>query len=160
MNDHAPPPMLCARCRRPLDAGSRYEGGRLVGINYMHSAIALPEDHLPEPIPDDGPASAVTVCDFCAAPGATWDYPARSFAMAQVERLPPSGDPDTTTHRSQGAWGACQRCHDAIEAGDWNAVTYRALRHYRASLRTSMEPAVRALWRTFQRHRTDPPRPR
>ncbi len=73
MNDHAPPPMLCARCRRPLDAGSRYEGGRLVGINYMHSAIALPEDHLPEPIPDDGPASAVTVCDFCAAPGATWD---------------------------------------------------------------------------------------
>ncbi len=157
---HAPtPPMLCARCRRPLDARARYEDGRLVGVDYLHPTIALPEDHLPQPISSGGPASAVTVCDFCAAPGATWQYPARSFPMA-IQLAGPDGDSGITTHRSQGAWGACQRCHDAIEAGDWNAVTYRALRHYRASLRPHMEPGVRALWRAFQQHRTGPPTPR
>ncbi len=52
----------------PLDARSRYEEGRLVGIDYTHPAIALPEDHLPEPTSGDGPASPVAVCDFLRFP--------------------------------------------------------------------------------------------
>ena len=158
MNDPPPPPMLCARCRRPLDGRRRYVGDRLVGVDYAHPAIVLPEDHAPEPIPNAGPLSAVTVCDFCAAPGATWKYPARSFDIAEVERLLPGGGTDTTTRRSDGAWGACDRCHDAIEAGDWDSIMDRAMRHHRASLRPTIEPAVCALWLAFERHRTGPPR--
>lgn len=39
-----------------------------------------------------------------------------------IELAGPDDDTGTTTHRSQGAWGACQRCHAAIEAGDWTGV--------------------------------------
>jgi hypothetical protein len=160
MSHNLPADMLCGRCRRPLDELKRYEGGRLVGIDYLHPAVALPEDHAPEPIPARGPASAVTACDFCATPGATWEYPARSFDTAEVVRLLAQGETDLTIHRSKGAWGACNRCHDAIEAGDWNKLMYRALRRHRASLRPSIEPRVRALWFAFERHRTGPPRRR
>ncbi len=160
MNDPPPPPMLCARCRRPLDGRRRYMGDRLVGVDYTHPAIEFPEDHVPEPIPGEGPVSAVTVCDFCTAPGTTWEYPAVSFDVAEVERPLPGGGTDAITHRSDGAWGACDRCHDAIEASDWNSITYWALRHHRASLRPIIEPAVRALWRAFERHRSGPPRRR
>jgi hypothetical protein len=161
MDDSPPPRMLCARCRRPLDRERRYEGATQVGVDYRHPPIALPEDHLPEPIPDDGPISAVTVCDFCATPGAAWEYPAHPFQTAEVLRLLPEGEIDTITrHSSDGAWGACERCHDDIERGDWNRVVYRALRGERASLRPVLEPTWRTLWRAFETHRCGPARRR
>jgi hypothetical protein len=160
MQDPPSPRMLCARCRRPLDWKPRYEGDTLVGFDYRHPPIALPEDHPPEPIPDQGPVSAVTVCDFCATPGTPWEYPAHPFETAGVLRLLADGEIDTTIHRSAGAWGACEQCHDDIEHGDWNRVAYRALRRQRASLRPALEPAWRALWRAFEEHRCGPPRRR
>jgi hypothetical protein len=164
MDDDAPPRMLCGRCRRPLDWQPYYEGGQRVGFAYSHPAIALPEDHAPEPIPEEGPVSAVTACDFCAAPGPSWEYPARPFTTTDVLQVTPGGELDavfsSVIYRSDDAWGACERCHDDIEAGRWNRVTYRALRRHRASLRAELEPTMRALWAVFEEHRSGPPRRR
>ncbi len=125
----------------PLDARSRYEEGRLVGIDYTHPAIAaLPEDQLPSRSPATGRRRRLRCATSAlrrGPPGSTRrarsPWPRSSGSFLAVTPASPLTVP-------KGPGAACQRCHDAIEAGDWNSVTYCALCRYRASLRPIMEP--------------------
>lgn len=57
----------------------------------------------------------VEVCDFCLIEGPTWDYPAGEMEIV--------GHP--LINRSDDEWGACDECHDLIEAGNVNGLVYR-----------------------------------
>lgn len=67
-----------------------------------------------EPIPGMG------VCDFCTEIPVRWAYPC---GLVVVET--PIG-----THASSDPWGACDPCHELIEAGDQEGLVQRALANF------------------------------
>lgn len=46
------------------------------------------------------------VCDFCLAPGPTWEYPATAMDVVGHPTIAASAD----------EWAACEECHRLIEA--------------------------------------------
>lgn len=55
-------------------------------------------------------------CDFCSAPFPAWVHPSADFIMAEGWAS------------ADGAWAACDTCHELIEAEDRRALAERAFR--------------------------------
>ena len=87
-------------------------------------------------------------CDFCTAPDPPWTYPAEDFIIAM---------PDGPDVGSEGGWGACEHCHDLIEADDRRGLLMRsALRfavRYQINFSAVVEPIERNQQGFFD-HRT------
>jgi hypothetical protein len=87
------------------------------------------------------------VCDFCAMPSVSWQYPARSFdAMPGV-------------FGSLGEWGACETCHDLIERQNWTALAKRSAERICKdnTKRDKCFAFMLKLHAEFARHRTEDP---
>lgn len=148
------PATLCRQCRRPLDSVELYLDDKLVGYDYVHTALDVRGDgHEPDPIlRADAAGSAVTVCDFCAAPGPRWTYGCLPFNYEGIN----AGSADD--------WAACDRCHDLVEAGEWDELAERgqAGMTFHTGITISsrqlsfMRDKVRAMHQQFVAHRTGP----
>lgn len=95
------------------------------------------------------------VCDFCLSPDPLWDYPA-----AEMEVL------SSICNRSDDEWGACQKCHEYLQAGDIEGlVCWSVEQQRRLSAEYDMPP--RTVHLAMQRYnilrfmdaRTGPPTP-
>lgn len=98
------------------------------------------------------------VCDFCAAVDPTWTYPCHDFIVDfTIIGLP--GD------RKVGAWGACDTCHDLIEADDWDGLREHCIATEPDHARVAAIPQGRflldkmfdILWRQFRENRCGEP---
>lgn len=153
--DPQTPLMMCKNCRRPLEPTDHYIGKRYVNSTYRH-AVEVAGVHcekLEAVIRSEFPGSPVVVCDFCAAPGAEWTYPAQSFH--QIDAIN-----DSHTHRltysSTGDWACCDQCHDSIERNDWTEMANRAMLHRKGQTKADRRASRTYLmnfWDNFRRYR-------
>lgn len=150
------PATLCRTCRRPLDSVEKYSGETLVGWEYVHTLLDVQRgqaDHAPDPIlRDDAAGSAVTVCDFCSAPGPRWTYGCLPFNYNGI----PAG--------SDGDWGACDSCRELIDADRWGDLADRSIEsmlfHSKGAANRQQKEFMRrqvlAMHQQFATHRTGP----
>lgn len=96
-------------------------------------------------------------CDFCGDPHTVaWRYPCRDFAQSVAGK-------DHLRFASISYWGACDVCHDLVEAGHWDRLRRRSLRLFHAAhpglpseAVVAVEAELPTLWLRFQRHRSGP----
>lgn len=99
------------------------------------------------------------VCDFCATPNPSWEYPAGPFVA------PTPSFPTPVDYASADSWGACDKCHALIEADDIKGLVDRAMEHHPqvTLLPKKMRPLLRddieRFHRRFLAKRTGPARP-
>lgn len=62
-------------------------------------------------------------CDFCSEPNPGWCYPAQTFQGPTIGK---------DLYVSVAEWGACDTCHDLIEANDREALVDRFLVRWEA----------------------------
>lgn len=152
-------PMKCAACGVGLDQREDWAGGVHVGTTYFHgidrgcrSMVLVPTD--------DDDLDRVGMCDFCSASGAPWTYPCDDFTSTVA--VHPDGS--SMSHGSVGAWGACDACHDLIEAGDFAGLAERALDALGLAVGGAHAAralaGMRALHEGFRAHRRGPTRRR
>lgn len=148
MTNYTPPRrMICRSCHRPLDALDALDGE----LTYVHAVI--PEvvfgrcDKLDPIDVGDDVGDLIGVCDFCSVGLPRWNYPAADFELPT-----PPGVPFGSM--SQGAWGACDECHDLIEIGHWNDLANRSLDKWPPEARAKLRPWVTAMHKEFKAHRT------
>lgn len=152
------PATLCRTCRRPLDSIEFFDDDdRPIGFRYLHTALDVDRgnaDHEPDPIlRDETIGSAVTVCDFCSAPGPRWTYGCEPFRYQGLD----AGSADD--------WAACDRCHELIAGCHWrrladrsmDSMAFRAPYPPSAPQRAAMRRHVMDMHQQFAQHRTGPP---
>lgn len=90
-------------------------------------------------------------CDFCHARLPEWRYPCESFTVTFRGHPMPG---------STGAWLACQRCHELIQAEDWETLADRAVRGFEMlppQVVEEVRNAIKRFHQAFNEHRTGPP---
>lgn len=99
-------------------------------------------------------------CDFCSVrTPPTWLYPCEDFVMQKL------GSSDQV---STGAWMACERCGELIEAGNWEGLANRAVDEYvkmkgtpvPRALRRALYHRIAELHQNFRKFRKPQPRTR
>jgi hypothetical protein len=88
-------------------------------------------------------------CDFCNGPVAHWRYEAHDVALLVA--------PQVVVY-SEGAWEACDRCHDFIEHHAWEALADDVATRYAAAhleddsstARHTRRAACLAMWEQFR----------
>jgi hypothetical protein len=149
--------LMCQVCHRPLDVITDTEGNLQ---DYWHaSGISIGPEHDPVPTPRVEELAQL-ICDFCSIPEGHWRYPTATFSTPDLPagyharaQLPTA----FIEPRSIGDWMACDDCHDDIEAGHWDHLAKRSVRHQPVAVRPFMLDAVRSLHREFAKNRSGPP---
>lgn len=155
------PEMVCDTCGYGLENYEQWVGGKLESSKYMHGFLP-PEVPPHEPVPRPRPANHAEVkgvCDFCLERDPAWIYPCESYGTIIGTKLE-SGDLKAEHYGSVGDWGACDTCHDFIEAGDWESMLERNLNSHPERLiepvKSLLKKAIREMWRGFESNRTGP----
>lgn len=154
--------MICSACGYGLEGYEEWIGTKLQRISYRHGYLPPDIDphHKPVPVPrPDNDTEVKGVCDFCIASDPIWVYPAKSFHIDIAERQEP-GSVHTSSYGSVGDWGACQTCHDDIEADRWDAIMERNLGSDPIRgiepIKTLLKLKLAEMYKGFRLHRTGP----
>lgn len=161
--DPIAPGMVCGTCGYGLETYELWENGKLTSSRYEHGYLPpeIDRSHEIKPILRDTlkESEILGFCDFCLAPNPPWTYPCGSYHVA-IGTKNITGGTATESYGSVGDWGACDACHDDIEADCWGNVLERNLRsdpeRMVEPLRTLLSIKIREMWRDFERSRTGP----
>lgn len=103
---------------------------------------------------EDEATNKPPICDFCSEPNPRWQYPASDFIM----HVPGPDD-----YGSEGAWAACDACHDLIEAGDGDGLAKRSADKFARNTpgmpRSFLLSRIRELHEGFWSRRKGPAQP-
>lgn len=155
-------PMICSACGYGLENYEQWTNGVLQGVTYAHGYLPPDVDpnHEINPIPRPADNMEVKgVCDFCISPDPIWTYPCKSFSIEIGMKVEPGGT-DTKSYGSVSDWGACQQCHDDIEADRWTAIAERNLDYEpirrQEPIRSYLIVKLEEMYKAFRLHRTGP----
>lgn len=128
----------CRTCNTRVNPSYDLQTGQPQPGNFRHAlAIDHPVDPIPE-IEDENPTTLV--CDFCSEPNPTWLYPCVMINQAgpggvaitgDLVAIDPEGNPRVMAlYEDNPDFGACQTCHDLIEAGEDVKLAIRSIERF------------------------------